>query len=79
MPEHKVKKPIIGWFCGSQLWSFRNLTEHLAAAMPEYEHRINKCGDLNILLAMDQFAFCDGDKTIILHLDGNRWHEENNF
>jgi len=47
--------------------------------MPEYEHRINKCGDLNILLAMDQFAFCDGDKTIILHLDGNRWHEENNF
>ena len=78
MQEPKIKK-VIGWFCGIQQWSFRHLVMHLVEAMPEYDHKINEIGDITILLAMDQFAFCDGDKTIILHLDGNRWHEENNF
>ena len=75
MPEHEVKKKI-GWFCGVQLWSFRNLVMHLVEAMPEYEHKINEMGDINILLAVDQFDFCDGDKTVIIHVDGNRWRDE---
>ena len=74
MPESEIK-PAIGWFIGVQKWAFRNLVSHLTEALPDYEHKLNKVGDINVLLAMDQFDFCDGDKTIIIHVDGNRWAE----
>lgn len=70
-----MAKQKIGWFIGLQKWAYRNLVNRLIDALPEYEHVINKRGDLNILLAVDQLLLCDPDNSVILHIDGNRWQE----
>lgn len=66
---------IIGWHPGKDGWAFTNLVNHLIKAMPDFEHKINEDGDINVLLYPDQFRLKPGNKRTFLHLDGNRWYE----
>lgn len=66
---------IIGWHTGTDGWAFTNLVNHLIKALPDFEHRISTDGDINVLLYPDQFRRKPGSRKTILHLDGNRWYE----
>ena len=67
--------PVIGWHIGHDGWAFTNLVKHIIRAMPDFQHRINEQGDINVLLYPDQFRQFEANKKTILHLDGHRWYE----
>jgi hypothetical protein len=65
----------VGWFVGTDGWAFTFLVEHVIKGMPDYKHKINEPGDINVLLYPDLFKQYSHLPNLILHLDGNRWYE----
>ena len=72
-----TKKTTIGWHIGTEPhhWAFKSLSAHLIKAMPDFEHKINERGEINVLLYPDLFRQMEGDKTTILHVDSHRWYQ----
>ncbi len=66
---------IIGWHVGYDNWAFENLVSHLIKALPQFEHKLNSEGDINVLLTPLQLKEFKVDSKTILHVDGNRWYE----
>lgn len=68
----------IGWWVGTDTdWAFMHLSRHLQRALPEFGHRVNAGGDINVSLSpvfLGRDVAADG--RCLLHLDGNRFYEE---
>lgn len=66
----------IGWYCGEDDWAFRHVTEHLEAALEEYQHVRNKSGDISMIFAMETLAEASDSllQGSIGRLGGNRWY-----
>ncbi len=81
----KENRLSVGWFVGKQKWAYQNLSSHIIKKLPQYNHKINDVGDINIIMSADQFddpkLFGKNGilkyKKIIFHIDGNRWYEKN--
>ncbi|MFA5433224.1 MAG: hypothetical protein WC319_10235 [Candidatus Paceibacterota bacterium] len=69
----------IGWQVGPHEWAFKYLAEHLIKALPDFEHVMNKPGDIDILLAVDSLIHYKTLSDAIAHIDGNRWHSHGDF
>jgi hypothetical protein len=67
----------VNWHIGIQQWAYRHLATHVIQKLKCFEHVFNDKGDVNIVMAMDQAHHTPADKHTIIHLDGNRWYEEN--
>jgi hypothetical protein len=69
-------KITLGWQVGKDDWAFLNLVNHVIKALPEFTHKINEPGDIDILLFPGQLKGVKESALTVLHLDGNRWYED---
>jgi len=67
----------INWITGVQKWAYNNLVSHLINAIKTEEHKKNDTSpaDINVLVTVSQLKNHKASKKTILHIDGNRWYE----
>jgi hypothetical protein len=70
------KTRAVGWWVGPTQWAFRYLAEHIQAGTPEYKHKENEAGNINIVMDPVTLMNHPADDTYIMHLDGNRFFED---
>jgi len=69
-----MKHTVIGWIRGIENWAFRNLTDKLIRALPQFRHQENDpaAADVVFLVTPPQLKTVRPLDNAILHLDSIR-------